>query len=57
MAYIVATPVLLFLVALAIGALTGRVRTTSCCSNANPAKDLRMRPAFEQSIRDDPARH
>jgi hypothetical protein len=35
---------LLFLV---IGALTGRVKVSSCCASADPAKDLRMRAAFE----------
>jgi hypothetical protein len=39
--------VLLFLVALVYGGLTGRVRMTSCCAVADPARDLRMRAAFE----------
>ena len=29
--------------ALAIGALTGRVKVRSCCAVADPARDLRMR--------------
>jgi hypothetical protein len=41
--YLVATPVVIFLVLLAVGALTGRVRARSCCSPADPAADLRMR--------------
>jgi hypothetical protein len=47
MAYVFAVPVLLFLVALAYGGLTGRVRLSSCCAVADPARDLRMRAAFE----------
>jgi hypothetical protein len=46
MAYVFAVPVLLFLVALAYGGLTGRVRLSSCCA-VDPARDLRMRAAFE----------
>lgn len=47
MAYVVGIPVLVFLVALVYGGLTGRVRMTSCCSIADPRRDLRMRAAFE----------
>lgn len=42
-ALLVALPV----VALVHGALTGRLRLTSCCAAADPARDLRMRGAFE----------
>ena len=42
--YLVATPVVIFMVLLAVGALTGRVRARTCCSPADPAADLRMRP-------------
>ncbi|CUR54304.1 conserved hypothetical protein [metagenome] len=35
------------LAALVIGALSGRVRVTSCCATADPSRDLRMRAAFE----------
>jgi hypothetical protein len=47
MAYVFGVPVLLFLVALAYGGLTRRVRLSSCCGVADPARDLRMRAAFE----------
>jgi hypothetical protein len=47
MQYVFGVPVLLFLVALVYGGLTGRVRMTSCCAVADPARDLRMRAAFE----------
>jgi len=48
-AYLLATPVLLLVVTLIIGGLTGRVRVSSCCSTADPSRDLRMRAAYEQS--------
>lgn len=35
------------LVALVIGALTERVRLTSCCATSDPSRDPRMRAAFE----------
>ncbi len=42
MKYLVAAPVVLFVVWLAVGAITGRVKARSCCSI--PAeRDLRMR--------------
>lgn len=44
----------LALVVLLVGAVTGRVRLTSCCSPADPSNDLRMRVAFEPD-RDDVA--
>lgn len=47
MAYVFGVPVLLFLVALVYGGLTGRVRLSSCCAVADPTRDLRMRAAFE----------
>ena len=40
--YLVATPLVIFMVVLAIGALTGRVRARSCCSPPEVARDLRM---------------
>ncbi len=46
MAYVFGVPVLLFLLALGYGGLTGRVRLTSCCAAADPRRDLRMRAAF-----------
>jgi len=36
-----------FVVSLLFGAITGRIRMRSCCAVADPAKDLRMRAAFE----------
>lgn len=43
--YVVGIPFLVLVVALALGALTGRVRTQGCCAVADPARDLRMRDA------------
>jgi hypothetical protein len=44
MKYLVAAPVVLFMVWLVVGALTGRVKARSCCSI--PAdRDLRLRDA------------
>ncbi len=34
---------LLFLIVSVVGGLTGRVRAKSCCSIADPTRDLRMR--------------
>ncbi len=34
-------------VALAVGALMGRVQARSCCSVADPRRDLRMAGAFD----------
>ena len=47
MSYVLAVLVLLPLAALVWASVTRRVRLTSCCSPADPAKDLRMRAAFE----------
>jgi hypothetical protein len=33
---------------LVVGAVTGRVRVTNCCSIADPRHDARMRSAFEE---------
>jgi hypothetical protein len=41
----VVVPVVTFVVLLAVGALTGRVKVRSCCSMAASADDLRMRAA------------
>ena len=40
--YLVATPLVIFIVLLVVGALTGRVQVRNCCSIADPSKDLRM---------------
>jgi uncharacterized membrane protein len=42
--YLLGALVLLPTVALAVGALTGRVRARSCCATPDPRDDLRMRP-------------
>lgn len=56
MAHLVAIPVALFLITVVVGGLTGRVRTSACCSDADPSRDLRMRAAFEAPERLDPPR-
>jgi hypothetical protein len=43
--YVVGVPLLVLVVLLAVGALTGRVRARSCCAVPDPAKDTRMRGA------------
>jgi hypothetical protein len=47
MEIVIATVIAVPLVALVIGALSGRVRLTSCCATSDPSRDLRMRAAFE----------
>ena len=47
MEIVVATLIALPLLALVVGALSGRVRLTSCCATSDPSRDLRMRAAFE----------
>lgn len=47
MEYVVGGVVIAFLVLLAVGAVTGRVRSRSCCAIPDPSQDLRMRAAFE----------
>ncbi len=49
MAYVLGIPVLVFLVVLVYGGITGRVRLSSCCAVADPRRDLRMRGAFEEA--------
>ena len=39
--------VIAFLVVLVVGAVTGHVKSRSCCAVADPRQDLRMRGAFE----------
>ncbi len=46
--------VVLFLAVLLIGAVTGRVKVSSCCVVADPQCDARMRDAF---ARDDARRY
>jgi hypothetical protein len=49
--YALAGLVVLFLVVLVLGAVTGRVKVRGCCSAADATRDRRMRAAFE----DEPA--
>jgi hypothetical protein len=49
--YVIGGVVIAFLVVLVVGAVTGRVKSRSCCSIPDPRQDLRMRAAFE----DDPS--
>jgi len=37
-----------FMLVLAVGALTGRVRARSCCGAGDARRDLRMRSAFDE---------
>ena len=45
--YLIGGVVIAFLVLLLLGAITGRVKSRSCCSISDPRQDLRMRSAFE----------
>lgn len=49
MEWVIASPVVLFIVFLVVGAVTGRVRMKSCCAKADGRSDLRMRGAFEDT--------
>jgi hypothetical protein len=44
MGYVIAALALAFGALLVIGALSGRVKSQSCCSVADPMNDSRMRP-------------
>jgi hypothetical protein len=46
MQYLIAVPLIVFVVALIVGALTGRVKVGTCCAASDPRRDLRMRDAF-----------
>jgi hypothetical protein len=54
--YLIGGVVILFLVLLLLGALTGRVKAQSCCAVADPDRDLRMRtsdpssPAADEAV-------
>ncbi len=54
MAYVFGVPALIFLVVVVVGGLTGRIRLTSCCTVADPRRDLRMRAAYEDSDLESP---
>lgn len=43
--FLIAAPIVLLGIRLAVGALRGQVRVRSCC-NADPRRDLRMRGAL-----------
>lgn len=47
MIYVLAAVAVVAVVVTVWGTLTGRLRATGCCAVADPAKDLRMRAAFE----------
>ena len=48
--YILGGAVVVFLVLLVVGAVTGRVHVRGCCSIAEPGRDLRMRPLEGESV-------
>ena len=54
--YLLAAVVVLAFLALVVGAATGRVRARACCAPADPARDLRMRGAFEDEEHTSPPR-
>jgi len=54
--YLLAALVILPVLVLIVGAATGRVRARSCCAPTDPAKDLRMRGAFEDEASNSSAR-
>lgn len=43
--FLIAAPIVLLMVRLAVGAVRGQVRARSCCTVADPRHDLRMRSA------------
>lgn len=50
MIYVLGGAVAMFLFVLLFAAATGRLRLRSCCNVADPAKDLRMRAAFDDDL-------
>lgn len=46
MEFLLAGLVALFMLGLVVGAASGRVNLRSCCSLAEPSRDLRMRDAY-----------
>ena len=46
MGWVLAVPVVAFVVFLVVGSMTGHVKMTSCCGAADPRCDVRMRDAF-----------
>jgi hypothetical protein len=49
MQYVIGPALALATLVLAVGAITGRVKATSCCAPADPALDRRMQAASEDS--------
>ena len=47
MEYVAGAFVVVLVLLLLVGMLTQSIRVTTCCSLADPARDLRMRAAFE----------
>lgn len=47
MTYLLAALVLLPVIVLVAAVLTGRARVQPCCAPSDPAKDARMRAAFQ----------
>ena len=54
MQFLLAGLIALFLIGLVVGAGTGRVNLRSCCSPADPSRDLRMRDAYAPESSDQP---
>lgn len=50
MVWLLVVPLAAFVGLLVVGAITGRVQVTSCCSIADPIHDARMRAAFEDDV-------
>jgi hypothetical protein len=48
MAEILGFVLVAFMLMLAVGGLTGRVRAQSCCGAGDARRDLRMRSAFDE---------
>lgn len=47
--FVVAAPIILFLVVLVIGSIRSRSAPAACCAPADPRRDLRMRAAFDSN--------
>ena len=47
MEYVAGALVIVLALILLVGALTRHIQVTTCCSLSDPARDLRMRAAFE----------
>jgi hypothetical protein len=41
--YLVAAPIVIFIVVMAVGGLTGRIRARQCCAPPEASMDARMR--------------